>query len=417
MKRRTLLVVPALVLLANSTAAQEQDATQARPRLGSPDQVDNLMDLDAVFGALTELTFLSGWHAFKADLKENHGLGFGLDYSAAWLAAGNALEGKDSNAASGMVRFFGSWELVGRGGSNRGAFVWKVEYRHAYTDTPPVALGSNLGYVGLFLPPFSGQELRFTNLYWRQSIGERFTFFTGFLDATDYVDVYGMASPWLGFTNFAFSTGVQTIPLPNDALLGVAAGGFVTDNIFIIAGLGDSNSDPTDPFQGFDSFFNQHEFFKHIEIGWTSAEDMIYLDNTHLTLWHQDERVEAGTPSGWGAVFSTTRHINEQWFPFFRAAYAEDGGSLMQKAISAGVGFQPVAGASVIGLAANWGQPNESTYGSSDLRDQYTFELFGRVQIAQELAVTPTLQWLVNPALNPGVGSTGVFGLRGRFAL
>ena len=278
-------------------------------------------------------------------------------------------------------------------------------------------LGSNLGYVGLVAPPFSDQEFRVTNLYWRQRLGGRFTFVTGFLDATDYLDVYALASPWTGFTNFAFSTGTQTIPIPNDALVGLSAGALLVDHLFLIAGIADSNADPTEPFAGFDSFFNQREYLTHVEIGWTTAKDLIYLDNVHLTVWHADERIEAATPSGWGAVFSATTYVDEKWLPFLRAGYADDGGSLMQKSLAVGVAFQPVPGASVLGVGANWGQPSESTYGSSDLRDQYTFEIYGRVQIAQELAVTPTFQWLIHPALNPDVGSTGVFGLRARFAM
>jgi porin len=316
-----------------------------------------------------------------------------------------------------MARFFGSWDLVGRGTDSAGAFIWKVEQRHGYIDPAPKGLASNLGYVGLFEPPFSDQQFRTTNLYWRQRIAGRATVFIGFLDATDYLDVYAMASPWTGFTNFAFSTGSETIPVPNDAALGAAAGVMLTDNIFAIGGVVDSNSDPTKPFQGFDTLFNKGELFKSLEIGWTSSNDMIYLDNVHVAFWHQDELVEAGTPGGWGLNFSATTYLGERWLPFLRVGYAEDGGSLMQKSVSAGFAYQPVAAGHLIGVGANWGQPNESTWGSSDLRDQVTFETFGRLMITRELALTPTLQLILNPALNPDVSSIFVFGIRTRVAL
>ena len=71
--------------------------------------------------------------------------------------------------------------------------------------------------------PFSDEEFRVTNLYWRQRLADqRFVFLAGFLDATDFVDVYGLASPWLHFMNFAFSTGSQVVYIPNDAGLGLA---------------------------------------------------------------------------------------------------------------------------------------------------------------------------------------------------
>jgi porin len=403
---------------SGAATADSSAAEGDRGLVGGPDQVDNQLALDLLgAGFLTEFGFLGGWNDWKAAVREKHGIGFGIDYSTSWLNGSNPLADQDGAGAAGMVRFFGSWELVGRGGDSAGALVWKVEHRHGYLGTTPVGLASGLGYVGLFEPPFSDQKFRTTNLYWRQRIAGRATVFVGFLDATDYVDVYALASPWTGFTNFAFSTGTQTIPVPNDAALGVAAGVMVSENLFAIGGLVDSNADPTRPFQGFESFFDQGELFKSIDLGWTPGADRIYLDNVHLTYWHQDERVQAGSPSGWGMNFSATTFLGSRWLPFLRAGYARDGGSLMQKSVAAGVGYQPVAGGHVIGLGASWGQPNTSTWGSTGLRDQFTFESFGRVMIARELALTPTLQLVLHPALNPEVNATVVFGVRTRIVL
>jgi hypothetical protein len=48
------------------------------------------------------------------------------------------------------------------------------------------------------------------------------------------------------------------------------------------------------------------------------------------------------------------------------------------------------------------------------LDDQYTAELFYRLQVAQNVAITPDIQWVINPALNPEGDSIFVFGIRGR---
>ena len=98
-----------------------------------------------------------------------------------------------------MVRIFGSWELLGRGTDTTGTLVYKVEHRHAYTDTAPngFSLG-NLGNVGAIEPPFSDQGIRLTNLYWRQSWNkDRVVAVGGFLDSTDFVDIFALGSPWL----------------------------------------------------------------------------------------------------------------------------------------------------------------------------------------------------------------------------
>ena len=39
----------------------------------------------------------------------------------------------------------------------------------------------------------------------------------------------------------------------------------------------------------------------------------------------------------------------------------------------------------------NWGEPNETSFGSG-LDDQYAFELFYRLQLTKDLAVTPDVQ-------------------------
>jgi len=401
---------------ADTTRVEAQDTTRTRPSLGGPNQVDNQLETDArPKDPLVQLRFLDGYFAFKERLKENSGFGFGVDYTAVYLTASASL-GED-RAASGILRFFGSWELVGRESGNTGALVYKIEHRHRYTEIPPKLLGFDLGYVGLFEAPFNDDEFRVTNLYWRQSLGTgRFVLLGGFLDATDYVDIFAMGSPWLHFMNLVFSTGSAAIALPNDGLLGVAGGAWLSDHVYAIASLGDNASDPTEPFTGFERFVNVNEYFTSVEVGWTTGHDRAYFDNVHLTLWHSDAKSEIGDPNGWGLNFSGTWFFENKWMPFLRGGFAEDGGSLLQKSISTGVGYQWVPGRDVIGLGLNWGQPNETTWGPG-LRDQYTLELFWRWQLGAQLAVTPDLQLLINPALNPDVGSIWVFGVRGRLAL
>jgi porin len=182
----------------------------------------------------------------------------------------------------------------------------------------------------------------------------------------------------------------------------------------VITGIADTNSHPTDPFQ--DSFFDDHEYFTHAEIGWTSARDNAYLDNIHLTFWHVDERDAAAVNDGWGINFSAAWWFGDAWLPFLRGGFAHDGGSLLEKSVSVGIGYQPISARDVFGLAFNWGEPNSDTFGSG-LDDQFAIEGFWRIQLLEHLAVTPSIQWLGNPALNPDEDSVWLFGLRARFEL
>ena len=413
--RRALHIVAALCVsgwLVVPVAAQDSQETKGDgPNFGGPNQVENQLRDDS---EVDRPTIFDRWFEWKMELVEKHGFSFSVDYSAAGFGA-NESPGDDSSAG-GMIRFFGAWNLLGRGTKNTGALIWKVEHRHAYTDVAPSGFSFEIGNIGLIEPPFSDQGGRLTNLYWRQRLADgRVTLTGGFVDATDYVDVYALASPWTGFLNFAFSTGTTTLAVPTEGF-GLAAGAMLTDSIFIIGGLADLNSDPTEPWRTFGTFFTDQEYFKHIEIGWTPSQDRIYLDNLHLTLWHADEREDPAQPSGWGVNLSWTRYLANKWLPFVRAGWADDGGSLMQKSISVGFGYQRNPGQNLLGFGLNWGEPNEDTWGPG-LRDQYTAELFYRWQLTKGLAITPDLQYLVNPALDPEANSIWVFGIRVRGAL
>ena len=66
----------------------------------------------------------------------------------------------------------------------------------------------------------------------------------------------------------------------------------------------------------------------------------------------------------------------------------------------------------LLGVDIGWGKPHDGSLG-----DQYTAEVFYRFQLAQNLAVTPDIQFLINPANNPNNDFITVFGIRTRSAL
>jgi porin len=412
------VVVALACSLGQPAAARDDAAVKPRPGFGGPDAVENQLADDAeIAPALVDERPFQPWFDWKAGLAQRTGISFGVDYSALYLGSTN--DAGTSSASAGMARFFGSWELIGRGTENTGALVWKVEHRHRYGSLSPnqAALGA-YGYVGFIGAPFSDQQVRLTNLYWRQRLGDgRATVIGGYLDATDYADTFIGGSPWTGFLNLAFSTGSASMFLPNDATLGVAGGAMLTDNVYAIAGLTNAFADPTDPFdRSLDRFVSDGEHFATLEIGWTASQQRIYHDNTHLTVWHVDDSVAAGATQGWGVAFSHVRGIGERWTAFLRGGLADDGSSLLETSVSAGVLYRPESGGDELGVAVNWGEPNESTFGPG-LDDQLTVEAFYRLQVTPELALTPSVELIKDPALNPRNDTLWVLGVRARLAL
>jgi porin len=414
------LAMALLVLSAQSGMAQEPQAVDNSvrsnyyPQFGGPDSVQGQLAEDArIRASWTGISPLESYFAWKERVREEYGFSFSLDYTSGLLAPTNTISGRDL-FSSGAVRFYGSWDLIGRESGNTGSFIWKVEHRHRYTDVPLNGAASDIGYAGAILAPHNNAGTRLTNLYWKQNLNEgRVEIVAGMLAATDWVDLYALASPWNGFANLAFSTGSAALPLPDDAALGLYVNAMLTDQLYVIGGFVDANANSTDPFNGFDTFFNDHEYFKSIELGRTTSRDRFYLDNTHLTFWHVDERELAGVSDGWGANFSYAHAFDDRWMPFLRAGYADDGGSVLQKSVSAGLGYQLEDQKSLLGFGVNWGEPNEDTFGP-DLGDQVAVELFSRLQMTRNFEITPSIQWLNNPALNPAADQSWIFGLRAR---
>ena len=117
--------------------------------------------------------------------------------------------------------------------------------------------------------------------------------------------------------------------------------------------------------------------------------------------------------TGWGCAFSASRLFRDRWNPFFRAGWADGGGAAVDRSIGAGIGCRVNDGQDYLGFGAGWGRaPKEVTGGRN--RDQYSFEIYYRWQPTPQLQITPDLQFILDPALNPDASDEWLAGLRVR---
>jgi porin len=119
-------------------------------------------------------------------------------------------------------------------------------------------------------------------------------------------------------------------------------------------------------------------------------------------------------------VLSFNHAIGDKWLVFARTGWAEDSGSLLERSVSIGGGYTPdglelLGSGDQLGFGVNRGEPNDALFGA-DLDDQYAAEVYYRWQLADEIAITPSVQLLIDPALNPEDDTVWVFGLRARLA-
>jgi porin len=336
-----------------------------------------------------------GWFQWKDRLAEA-GFRFNIDYLA--LGQSSNADLGTGEAASGIARIYGNWQAT-----ERGSLTFKVEDRHSYTDVAPQFLGLDGGTLSITGTGFNDNGLLLSNLFWTQRAKNgSWTLQIGQIDVTDFVDIYGLVSPYSGFQNLAFNTN-PTINTPNQGL-GIAGGVKLGSNLYAVASIADANADPSDP--DFD-VFKDGNLFKSLELGYTSGFDRLYFDNIHVTLWHADAADNGSRAEDYGAAFSAAWFVDNKWMPFFRAGASKGTAALYDRSVSAGLGYYG-RNTDLAGLGLNWAEARGVD------SDQITLEAFYRFSIAPGLQITPSLQFISDPLQSPSQNSIALFGLRTR---
>ena len=422
MKKIFLLALIAASLMFSRTAySEEKSAYDDIPEFGGPSSVgvqlkdDNQIPLTGDFVKDN----MQGWFAKKEEVMKNHGLAYGLNFSTLYQKANSTGE---PDAWGGIFQIPVSWTLLNRGGKNTGTVVFKAENRSKIsTDLAPQDLGiQGIGAASIVGTQFSDKGWILTNLFWQQALNDgKMKFVVGQIDNTDFLDVYGLINPQTAFSNLSFSTN-PTIGIPDQGF----GGGFGTllgKNFYLVAGLMDAAGNPEKPGRSFDQFFNDNEYFKHIEIGYTTSPDRIYFDNIHLVYWESDEQTNTtGESKGSGWTFSYAHFFDNKYMPFLRIGDSDGGGgALLERMVSGGLGIYNLDSKELFGVGLSYGEGSEDPVGGfgSNLDPQYTGEVFYRFQLSQHFAITPDLQIIVDPVLNPDDDVVWIAGVRARLTI
>ncbi|MGI9514193.1 MAG: carbohydrate porin, partial [Anderseniella sp.] len=360
--------MPALAQTSGSTGLGGPSSVQGELQPG-----DGLTDPQ--FRSTIVQDALPTWFAWKEMLAEEYGLSFKVDYLS--LGQWSDADIGEGQAGSGIARLYGSWAPF-----ETGSLTFKVENRHAYGAVTPQFFGFDGGALSITGTAFNDIGTALTNLFWTQRAEDRsWTIQVGQIDVTDFVDIYGLVSPYTSFQNLAFNTN-PTINAPNPGL-GIAAGAKLSDHVYVIGSIADANGDPASPDFG---VFQTGETFKSMEIGFMSSQDRIYFDNIHLTLWHGDAADDGSRPEDYGAAFSAAWLFNNTWMPFLRAGISQGKAALYKKSVSAGLGYYSRQ-TDLAGIGLNWADP-----GSAFSNDQFTAEAFYRFTVSTNVAITLSIQ-------------------------
>jgi len=420
--RLLLSILVCTLMLTQVVNAQGSSVYDDIPEFGGPSSVGVELKDDNKTPATGDFIKdgMPGWFSTKQGIVEKHGLAYGLNLSTLYQSASAAL-GED-DAWGGIIQLPASWTVLNRGGKNTGTIVFKAENRSKIsTDLAPQDLGiQGIGAASVVGTQFSDKGWIITNLFWQQALNDgQIKFVVGHIDNTDFMDVYGLINPQTAFMNLSFSTN-PTIGVPDQGF----GGGFGTllgNNFYLVAGLMDAAGDPEHAGKSIDQFFDNNEYFKHIEIGYTSSPDRIYFDNIHFVYWESDEQTNStGESKGSGWTFSYAKFIDDKYMPFLRIGDSDGGGgALLEKMVTAGLGIYYGETNELFGVGLSYGEASEDPVGGFgiNLDPQYTGEIFYRFQLSSHLAITPDLQIIVDPVLNPGESSIIVAGVRVRLSL
>lgn len=368
---------------------------------------------------------LDPWYRARKRLDEQYGLKpqFSFTNLTQWTNDTTPFATED-NASGYELIVDGTWILRGRGTGTQTMLGFEFLARDKMgTELPPVALFTQTGALYPTTVAFGELDPVVGQLWIQQKFDDRFGFQVGRLFPISAYDFFPLKNFRTDFLDPIHAANI-VIPLPERGL-----GGFVmfrpTPDIYFRFGVHDANADAE--AAGFDTFFGDGELFKIAEFGvdpglMPRQPGAPPSGDVHVTFWHQDEREEAAVDEGWGVVVSASQRIG-RFLPFLRYGYSDSRSNgpmfdelaptaLLKQMVNGGLAIDNIFGQSNdrIGIGLTWAEPADRS-----LRDQKALDVFYRIQTTPEIAITPTLQVVFDPARNPMEDTVTVGGLRTRF--
>lgn len=359
-------------------------------------------------------TVLGRWFVSKKQFEKRTGLSFGGSYGVLWQNYSESLLDEPS-AVGHKVTLNIDYALLHRDAPNALSLDLVLEGRRPLgTELPPLRGGIAAGSIVPTAATWGEFDFGVTQFYLRQNLGDgRFQYAIGKIFAPNFVNPYPFFDDNRQFFNQTFSTSPTIAsPLRGFGLVGawfpVAHHGY-----YVQSGMYTANSDDTG--LTIDDFFTTGEHFYHLDLGWSAlahkgvpiqARGPMDEVNFHVVGWYKNE--QELVPEANGIAFNASPKVGENALVFLRGGWSR--GWITDANISAGFGWRPAHFTSdLLGMGAGWVRPSDRI-----LRQQYTGEVFYRYTLTQNLALTPDLQFVQHPAINPAEDALLVLGFRGR---
>jgi porin len=412
---------------ADSTTAENSDLNNTDPneqnlglQINNPGSITKRLEEDAerkeyLFQFPGVGGVLKPWYELKKELDEKHGFKFGLSYTTFYQKTSDSF-GPEDDAASFDLDISGTWTFLGRGTDSPTMLGFNFFWRDKLgTEISPQVLFTQFGSLYSSAAPYGEEDPVVGELYIQKKFKNVFGFRVGQIFPITAYDFFPFKNFRTDFIDFNHVTNA-TIPLPGNGL-----GGFVMyrpqPRVMLRLGAHDANAD-VQKF-GFDTY--DGELFTIFEAGYDTGllprvPGGPPQGHVHVSLWHQDERENAGIDDGWGIAGSAVQRFG-RFTPFLRYGYADvtaKGPTSSEHMVNVGVVIDGILGQNKdrIGVGYTWSDPADRA-----LDDQGVIDTYYRVQMTPEIQIGPTLEVIFDPVRNPDEDTVFVWGFRARVAL
>ncbi len=398
----------------NNADASEQESSLRMNNPGSI--VERLEEDEKPKDYLFQFPGVSGllrpWYEMKADLDEKHGFKFGISYTALYQKADDNF-GPEDDAAGFDLDISGNWTFLGRNTESPTMLGFNFFWRDTLgTEITPQVLFTQFGSLYSTAAPYGEEDPVIGELWIQKKFKNVFGFRAGKIFPITAYDFFPFKNFRTDFLDFNHVTN-STIPLPGNGL-----GAFVQyrpkPSVFLRLGVHDANADVQE--SGFDTY--DDELFTIFEVGLDTGLLPRYpggppQGHVHVSLWHQDEREDAGIDDGWGIGVSAVQRFG-RFSPFVRYGYADTevgGPTSVKHMANAGLVIDEIFGQANdrIGVGYTWSDPIDRR-----LDDQGVIDAYYRVQVTPEIQIGPTLEIIFDPVRNADEDTVFVLGFRTR---
>lgn len=348
-----------------------------------------------------------GWFDWKRKVLEEYGVALAVGYQMGYQHISESRTGTHHGLQS-WLQIEAGWTALNRDEDFEGSLIVSFDWRTNLSGSPLTALGPvDAGSLWPTDVGFLDLGPSFPIFYWEQWFTkDRFVLRVGKQIAAQAYDFFRFKDGRTAFSGGLF-TQHPSIPSPPFGQA-VSFKWWPIDGspLYVFGTLNDMNGDPDRV--GFDTFFELHQFFYGVEIGYFWKRGQTDFDHVHLDIFYADERTARtgpGSPNEAGGGFKLLG--SKQWgqvvgFGSYTYNTAEGGGfgfTFARHTATAGVAYlKPVGVRGEIGFGATWADPI-----NGDLRDQYGGELYWKMLLTPDLWITPGMQVIVNPSFNPDV--------------